>query len=99
MREDGLDLRGEDKDAVGDRVVEGVDAELVSRQQESPGFPVVEGEGELTVQSVEEVESVFLVQVEQHLDIALAAEAVPPLLQLAPQLSVVENLAVADDDD
>jgi len=52
---------------------------------------------ELAVQVIQEILAVILVEVHQHLHIAVGREAVPLLLQGGTELLVIEYLAVADE--
>ena len=93
----GAELRGEAKLAVFVPVVERLDAEAVARQDQPPLAPVPDRHGEHAAQARGEVESVLLVEVDDHLGVAVAREAVPLRLELGAQLAVVVDLAVLDD--
>jgi len=97
--EDRLDLRTEQEQAAGHGVVEGDDPEVVAGEEEPAPLGVPDREGELAVEMEDEVLAVLLVQVDQHLDVGVGAEDVAPLAERVAQLPVIEDLAVADQDD
>ena len=92
--EDGLDLRAEHQPAVSLRVVERLDADAVAGEQQPPAHGVVQGEAEHAAQVVDHVDPVFLVAVQDHLGIGVAAEAVPFCLELGAQFLKIVDLAV-----
>ena len=93
-----LELRGKRDGAVGDAVVERLDPEAVTGQQQAPLARVPDRQGEHPAQPLEEGVAVLLVEVDEHLGVGGGGEAVSPPLQLSAQLAVVVDLAVLDDD-
>ena len=79
-------------------VVERLDPVAVAREHEParPGVP--DRDGEHAAQAARELRPVLLVEVHEHLRVGMGAERVPLALELAPQLGVVVDLAVLDDD-
>ena len=94
---EGAQLRGELQAAAVDPVVERLDPVAVSGEDEPPLSGVPEPDREHPAQPPREVEPVLLVEVDEHLGVAVRAEAVARALELGPQLSVVVELAVLDD--
>src|SRR5205807_8909878 len=82
---------------LGQGVVQGLDAEPVSREHEAPALRIPQGEGEHAAQLVDEVRAVLLVEVDDDLGVAPRGEPVP--LRLEPPLELLEvvDLAVEDD--
>src|SRR5690606_31415786 len=75
----------------------GPDAEAVPGEHELLTPPVVEREGELAVQALEQPLAPLLPAVHEHLGVRARAEAVAGPLELLTELDVVEDLAVEDD--
>ena len=96
MRQQGLDLGAEQQLAAHLGIEQGGDADMVATEQQPMPTTVVEGEGELTVQPADEVGAVFFVKMNQDFDVAAGAEAVAAPLQLLPQFTMIEDLAIAD---
>ena len=69
-------------------------AEAVARQQHLLPLAVPDGDGEVSVQAIEEARAPLLVGVRDHLGVARRREPVPELPQLVHQLDVVVDLAV-----
>ena len=92
-------LRGEREGAVAMRVEQRLLAEAVARDQQAPAAAVPEREGEHAVQVLHAVDPVLLVEVHDHLRVALGREAVAGPLEPVAQLAVVVDLAVEDDHD
>ena len=69
---------------------------MITRQEQSAPGCVIQDKGELAVQARYEIGSFLLVQVQQHLNIALCSEEMPPRLQTLAQFPEVEYLAIAD---
>src|SRR5690242_11899441 len=95
MLEDGLDFRSEDEQAVNNRVVKRVDAEMIARQKESPVLAVVNDKGKLAIDLVKEVHPMLFVEMKQDFDVGAGAELMPFLHESVFQLDVVEDLAIA----
>src|SRR4028119_519739 len=96
MPKQRLDLRGEKEQAVHRGEVQRVNTKRVARQQEPAPPNVIEGEGKLAVQPAQKLLPVLLVEMEDDLHVAARAEDVPLPRKLAPQVGLVEDLAVAD---
>src|SRR5215216_917071 len=95
MFEDGFDFRSEDEQAINNRVVKRVDAEMIAGQKEPPVIAVVNDKGKLAIDLVEEVDAMLLVQMKQDFDVRFGPEAMAFLDQYFLQLGVIEDLAVA----
>ena len=90
-----LDLGTENELVTGDGIEQRIDAELIPSKEQLPLAAVVDDEGELAVDAVEEGGPGLFVQVHQHLDVAVRAEDVTFFPQLFAEFPVVEDLAVA----
>ena len=97
-REQRLRLGGEEQVPVRDGVEEWTHTEPIARQQDRFGPTIVNRERELPVQAAQHPGAPLLVRVHQHFRIAAGAEAMPGGRQLGPQLEVVVDLAVVDDE-
>ena len=96
--QNALDLRGIDQLAVDLGVVHGLDTEEVARDEQRAVDGVVDGKGEHTAQTGEQILLPFLKAVHQHLAVGLGGEAVTTGDQLLAQLLVVVDLAVEGED-
>jgi hypothetical protein len=92
--EHGLYLGGEQHTARNDAVVQRLDAEAVSREQQP--FAVGDSESEHPAQVVDAAVPEFLVQMDDDLDIAVRGKPVAHGFQLSAQLAVVVDLPVDD---
>ena len=92
-----LELRRERQDAARDPVVERLDPERIAGQDEAarPGVP--QRDREHAAQPGGEVEAALLVEVRQHLRVAVRREPVPAPRQVVLQPAVLVELAVLDD--
>src|SRR6266498_516392 len=97
-REQRLGLRGEHQIPVRDAVEERPDAEPISREEHRFRTTIVNRERELPVQAGQHPRAPLLVRMDEHFRIAAGAEAMPGGLQVGPQLEVVVDLAVVDDE-
>src|SRR5580704_15769687 len=95
--EDSLDFGGKYERAAAYRIMQRADAEWVAHQNQTPAAVVTHGRSELAVETVNEFDAFLLVEVQQDLHVAAAAETVSPSLQLHPQLRCVEDFPVADE--
>ena len=82
LLEHRLQLRGEGEPCRDEPVVERLDPEAVAGQQQPPLALVPEGDREHPPQPLDEAVAVLLVEVDQHLGVAVGREAVPAALQL-----------------
>ena len=96
-REERLDLRGEEQPPVALRIMEGLDAHPVARQDEAAPLLVPEGDGEHAVQAVNEALGLFLVEVDDDLGVGAGRELVAAGLEVPAELGEIEDLAVVDD--
>ena len=80
------------------RVEERAHSESVPGNEHRVARAIVDRECELAVEAVQDIDSPFLVAVNEDLSIGVGAEDVPALLQLPAQLRVIVNLAVVGDD-
>ena len=95
----GAQLGGELEPAGVGAVVERLDPVAVACQHEPASRRVPERDREHPAQPAGEVEPFLLVEVDEHLRVAVGAEAVAGALELGAQLAVVVELAVLDDVD
>ena len=95
--EDRLDLGGEEEAPAVETPVQGLLAEAVARQQELAAPHVPDGKGEHAAQLVDHALAAVLVEMENDLGVAAGLEEMAAADELAPQLAVVVDLAVADD--
>src|SRR5215216_2416230 len=95
MFEDGLDFRSEDEQAVNDRVVKRVDAEMIAGQKEPPVLAVVNDKGKLAIDLVKEIQPMLFVQVQQDFNIGIGSKGMALLDQYFFQLAIVKDLAIA----
>jgi isopentenyldiphosphate isomerase len=86
----------EDEQAINDRVVKRVNAEMIARQKEAPVLTIVNHKRKLSIDLVEEVDAVLFVQMKQDFDIRTGAEVMSFLHQRFLQLDVVEDFAIAE---
>src|SRR5207249_4914787 len=96
-RDQAFQLRREHQPPSLDGEMERLDAEPVAPEDQPPGALVPQGEREHTAQVADEVDSVLLVEMHQHLDVAARPEEVPPRAETRGQLAIVVDLAVAHD--
>ena len=78
-------------------VVERLDPVAVSGEDEPALRPVPERDGKHAAQALRKIEPVLLVEVDEHLGVAMSREGVPGPLEVMPELAVVVELAVLDD--
>src|SRR5205085_8015795 len=81
----------------GVAVVEGLDAEAVARAEQPPPPAVPERDRPHPVEALDAVVAPLLVGGEDHLRVARGAEPAALRLELAPQLTVVVDLAVVEE--
>ena len=98
-REDRLLLRPEKKAVGGNRIVQGLDAQPVAREHQPPPLRIPQRQAEHAAQMRNEIETVLLVQMHDHLDVRCRRKAVPCGDEPLAQLDMVVDLAVADDAD
>ena len=94
----GLQLGGERQAALREPVEEGLLAGAVPREEDAAARTVDESEGEHAVEPGDAVGPPLPVRSQQHLGVACRPEGVPSRLQVRPDLAVVVDLAVEDDD-
>jgi len=99
MVEYRLDLGREHQGIRAPDIEQRRDAGRVARQQHHAAVRIVECQGELAFEPVEEGEPKFFIEVHQHLDVDIGPEAVSAALQLGAQCTVVEDLPIADEND
>ena len=98
-REERLGLRPEDdRSVVEQRPVQRMDAEPVAHEREPARLGLPPGERELAVQPVERGEAVALQQPQDDLGVGRGLQVDPVARELGPQLVVIEDLAVVDDE-
>ena len=95
MLEHRFRFGAEDEETVGNREVERVDAELISREEEFATLRVVNDEGKLAVETIQKRFAFILVEVQQHFDVAVGAKDVTASDKLLAQLEIVVDLAIA----
>jgi hypothetical protein len=86
-----------EEDSIGqDRVVQGLLAKAIARQQKLAFAGVPEGVGEHATQAGSARGAVFLIEMHQHFGIRPGSKPVPARLQRRTKLKVVVDLAVED---
>src|SRR6185436_2054134 len=96
---EGLDLRREPDATLRCTIEHRPDSDSIACQDETSRSRVPERDGELAVQSADEVEPVLLIEMDDHLGVRPRRKPVTRFFQLAPQLDEVEDLAVQHDVD
>ena len=97
---ESVDLRGEREVPPSQGSVDqGLDPEAVAGEQQVPGLPVPEREGEHADQPPERRDAFAAQERQQHFGVAGGAKPLAPRFQLGTQIPVVVNLAVVDDDE
>ena len=99
VHEQPLELRGEGHARAHLGPVEGLDPELVAHQVERPGRLVPDRDAEDAVEALDERGAELLVEVRDHLAVAVRTQPVAAPLEPAPQLELVVDLAVEHDCD
>ena len=94
--EQRLDLRRAGEAALVVQVVERLLSEVIARRQQAATLHVPQHEREHAAQVLEQPVAVALVQRDDDLAVAVSQECVAVALELAAQLAVVVDLAVAD---
>ena len=94
--EEGPELRRKQQPAIDLGVIERLDPDPVSGQEQLSSAVVPEREGEHATQIVDTPRPVFLVQVHDRLGVARRPEPVTAGLEVGPQLGEVVDLAVED---
>src|SRR5207245_3470462 len=97
--QNGLDLRREVQLAPRLGVKQRAHAKAVARQENRFSVAIVQRERELAIQPLEEIDSPFLVAMNEDFGVASRSEYVAFLLELPTQLRMVVDLAVVGDDD
>ena len=95
--EDRSNLRSEMNGAIGDPVVDELDAHGIARQDQptEPGIPYRDTEH--PVEAIENARAPLLVAVDDHFRVGARSEDVPASLQLQSQFPKVVDLAVEND--
>ena len=94
MHQKALDFRAEQEAFPHDSIVQGLDAEKVPCPEQFLFHRVPDHEAEHAPQPGQQLRSVFLVAVNQHLGIGLGAEHMPCRQQILPDVLVVVDLPV-----
>src|SRR5262249_1227562 len=98
VREDRLDLRGEQEALLALAEVERLDAERIAHQRERLLVPLEEREGIHAAEAAQRrLESPGREGVDGHPRVAVTGERPPGALELRAQFAEVEDLAVEDD--
>ena len=100
--EQRLDLGGEQQQVPGASVIQRLDAQPVSRQQQPLALRIPQAEGEHPVQLAQQLGGVaagLLVAMDEHLRVGVGAEAVALRQQWLAQAEVVVQLAVVREPD
>ena len=92
-------LGGELEPARDDAVEQRLDPEAIAGEDEAAASGIPDRDREHAAQALRESRPVLLVEMDEHLGVAVGAEAVALRLQLGAELPVVVELAVLDDDD
>ena len=78
------------------RVEERLDPQSVTSQYQSAPRLVPESDGKHAVEVADEVQAIFLVEVDDDLGVATGVKAVPTGLQVPAQLGEIVDLTVVD---
>jgi hypothetical protein len=97
--EQRLDLRGEDDALPVVDVVERLDPEPVTGEHQPTPPPIPEGERKHPPQRVQERGPAVLVEMRDHLRVAVGRQAVPAAAQVRREILRVVDLTVVHDDD
>ena len=97
LLEQGLELAGEEHALRGLGEVERLHAHAVAHHHQRAVPRVVEGEGEDAVEPLHHLLAIAQVEVEEHLGVAVAAEAIAVGDELLAKHAVVVDFAVVDD--
>ncbi len=92
-----LDLGGEGEGAADAGPVERAHAHAVAGHEQGAAAGIEDDEGEVAVEQRQEVLTVDVPQMKQHLGVAGSSEAAAARLEIAAQLDPVEDLAVEGD--
>src|SRR5437867_610734 len=92
-----LDLRAKNKLFVVIKIVERLDPEPITRDEEAPQAAIPDGESEHPTQMLQAVAAVLFIQMNNRFSIALGAITVAPRLELRAQFAVIVDFAVIDD--
>ena len=92
-------FRAERQVAGSETVIEWLDPQVISRQQQTSSAEVDERKGEHAPETPHAVVTPLLVRVHDDFRVALRAKAVPVLLELTSQLTEVVDLSVVADPD
>ena len=99
LADERLELGAEREASSRRAVVERLDPEAIAREHEPALAAVPESYGEHPAQPVDKAGTVLLVEVHEHLGVALRGKPMTLGLQLRPLFPVVVDLAVLDDPD
>jgi hypothetical protein len=99
IRHQRAQLRGETDCAVSQRVEQGLLADAIAGEQQLATPPIPDREREHPVQTADTVNAELLVQVHDHLGVAVGGKAVAPAYEVCAQLPEVVDLAVQHDSD
>src|SRR5205807_955473 len=94
VSEQRLDLGGEEELSAIVIVVQRFDAEGIAGEQESSPGPIPDRKRVHAAQPVHHVFTVFGVQMQKNLGIALRAKHAAPCFKVGPELAVIVNFAV-----
>jgi hypothetical protein len=97
MTEKGFHFGGEIESAADVAIEEGSDARSIPGKQQSVMMTVPKGNGELSVEVVDEILSVLLIEMNDNLGVGMGIEAVSLPLQFGAQFQIVENFTIEDD--
>src|SRR5262249_53539273 len=82
-----LGLRGEGELSLGERVIKGLDAEGIARNDQPLGAAVPQRQGEHALELLQERIALLLVEMDDDLSIAAGGELVPGLLETGAKLA------------
>ncbi len=97
--QDGFDLRAKDQPLTIPIVIQRLFTKAVAGSQKTLAFSIPNGEGEHTAQMRDTVIPVLLISMNDRLCVTISAKRMPPLLKFSPQLAVVIDFAVKDNQD
>ena len=94
MRGQRLDFGGEDHAFAGAGPKQRANPKRIADQCNAPAVEVNDGDRELTIQARRHGEAFALVELEQDLDFRVGGERFALVGEFAPQVAVIEDLAV-----
>src|SRR5689334_2271144 len=96
MLQEGFDFRTKDECSIPHRIEQRIDAEVIASEKQRLLFTVVDDKSKLSIKLVQKIDAFVFVQMQQHFNIAVGAEHVSFLLERISELTVIVDLAIAE---